>query len=86
MINICPDRTIPEGTGQIAIGNPLSGENILIEPRLIKQNFESEVKKMEEYIESLFMENGGDFTLLQTDIGFVDKIIELFKMRETKWR
>lgn len=80
------DRSIPLGTGQIAISDPLTDEKMLIDPNLIKPYYEQEVKRMEGYITSVFRDNGCDLLLLQTDKPFIGKIIELFKMRQRKWK
>ena len=80
------DREISPGTGQLAIADPGSDETLLIEPNIIKPYYQAEVKKEEEHISSVFMDNGADFLSLLTTENFIGKIIELFKMREEKWR
>lgn len=86
MINDPIERKIPEGQGQMAIEDPLSGKRMLIEPNIIKPFFEVEVKRIEHTIRSVFMDHGADFTLLQTDTDFIGKIIELFQARMAKWK
>ncbi|MBS3135937.1 DUF58 domain-containing protein [Candidatus Woesearchaeota archaeon] len=80
------DRSIPEGMGQLAVADPFSNDTMLVDPNILKPYYEEEVKKNEEYVRSLFMENGSDFIILQTDSDFIGKIIELFRMRQMKWR
>jgi len=80
------DRKIPEGMGQISIADPMSGQSLIVESSSIRPFFEADVKREENHINSVFMDNGSDFLILQTNESFIGKIIELFKMREIKWR
>jgi len=80
------DRTIPEGVGQIAVTDPFSNETMLIDPNVVKPYYEKEVKMHEELIRSVFLDNGAEIAFLQTDEGFIGKIIELFRQRDAKWK
>jgi uncharacterized protein (DUF58 family) len=79
------DRRIPEGMGQIAIGNPLTEDNMLIDPKLIGPFYEQETRRIEEHVRSTFFNEGSDFVLLQTNEDFIGKMIELFRMRQAKY-
>jgi uncharacterized protein (DUF58 family) len=86
MIRDPRDRELPEDVGQVVIEDPYSKNSLLIEPELIKEVYEEEIRKQEERIRYNFMKNRSDFLLLTTDKGFVKPILNLFRERALKWR
>ncbi len=78
------DRKIPKGIGQLAIGDPMSEDRMLVQPNLIKPFYEREAREQEEQIRNVFLNNGADFVDLQTDTEFLGKLIDLFEMRKAK--
>jgi len=86
MIRDPVDRQIPPGMGQIALADPLTNQNILIDPNVIKPYFDKAVKDYEDAMRHVFKDSGSDFIILQTDEPFVGKVIDLFKQRGSRWR
>jgi len=80
------DRSIPLGMGQLAIADPVTGESMIVNPNVVKPYYDAEVKKTEHHISTVFQDNGADFLILQTNEAFGEKIIEMFKMREMRWK
>jgi uncharacterized protein (DUF58 family) len=80
------DRELPKDVGQVVIEDPYSNNSLLIEPELIKEVYEEEIRKQERWIKDIFSRNKSDFLMLITDKGFVKPILTLFKERALKWR
>ena len=80
------DRELPSDVGQVVIEDPYSNKSLLIEPKLIKEVYEEEIKKQEAWIKNSFLKNRSDFLMLTTDKGFVKPILNLFMERTLKWR
>lgn len=80
------DRELPDGVGQVVIEDPYSKQSLLIEPELIREVYEDEMKKQENHVEEIFLKNRSDFLLLPTDQSFIKPILNLFMGRAMKWR
>jgi uncharacterized protein (DUF58 family) len=80
------DRTLPNDVGEIVIQDPKSGKTLLIEPKLIKESYEREVKFQEEKIKKILFKSNIDFIEILTDQQFVKPIMNLFLKRVSKWR
>ena len=80
------DKTLPKESGEIVIGDPHSNETLLIDPKMIKNAYESIIKKQEIEIEKTFHKNSADFVNLSTDKPFIKPILNLFKERAIKWK
>ncbi len=80
------DRKLPEDAGQIVISDPNTGKTLLIEPSLIKEAYEHEVKEQEKKIQKTLSKSNIDLVDIQTDELFVKPIINLFLKRASKWR
>jgi len=80
------DREMPDDVGQVVIEDPYSKQSLLIEPELIKEVYEDEIKKQENWLKNLFIKNHSDFLLLTTDKSFVKPVLTLFWERTLKWR
>lgn len=80
------DRTLPEGSGEIVIADPHSTKTLLIDPKLLKNAYESMIKKQEIEIEKAFHRNEADFLNISTDKPFVKPILNLFKERAIRWK
>jgi uncharacterized protein (DUF58 family) len=79
------DRYLPGDIGEIIVGDSLSGKQLLIDPKEIKQQYEIYVRQQEDYIKSIFIKNDIDFLALETDQDFIPELIKLFKFRERRW-
>lgn len=76
------DRFIPEGTGQILIKDPITGENTYVDTKKIRNEYNQYIKDQESYLESVFKKSKGDYLLLSTDDeNYVIKIIKFFQER-----
>ncbi len=80
------DKTLPEDAGQVVIEDPYSNKSLLIEPKLIKEVYEEEMKKQEKWVKDAFVSNKSDFLSLTTDKSFVKPVVGLFMERTIKWR
>jgi len=80
------DKVLPEDVGQVVIEDPYSNKSLLIEPKLIKEVFEEEIKRQEKWIKDSFLKNKSDFLSLTTDKSFIKPVIGLFKERALKWK
>ncbi len=87
MIRDPRDRTLPEDyVGEILIKDPYSHKRTVVDPSLLKELYEKEVKKQEEEILNTFVDAGADSVLISTDEFFVKPIVRLFKIRALKVR
>ena len=80
------DRIMPEDVGEIVLQDPNTGKTLLIEPGLIKQAYEHDVKEQEIRIKKSLFKIGIDFADVSTDKSFVKPIINLFLKRALRWR
>ncbi len=79
------DRHLPDNVGEIIVGDSLSGKQLLIDPKEIKEQYESYVRQQEDYIKNVFIKNDIDFLALETDVDFIPELVRLFKIRERRW-
>ncbi|MBS3143863.1 DUF58 domain-containing protein [Candidatus Woesearchaeota archaeon] len=86
MIRDPRDKVLPDDVGQVVIEDPYSKQTLLIEPELIKDIYEEEIKKQENEIKELFLKNRSDFISLTTDKSFMKPVLNLFRERSLKWR
>ncbi len=86
MIRDPRDQTLPEDSYQVAIENPHSEEQMVVDPLLIKEKYERLVKEEEEKIKQEFLRAGADFLELNTSKSFIKPLIIFFKIRGEKWR
>lgn len=86
MIRDPRDQTLPEDSYQVAIENPHSGEQMVVDPLLIKEKYERLVKEEEGKIRQEFLKAGADFLELNTGKSFIKPLIVFFKVRSEKWR
>ncbi len=80
------DMTLPEGTGEVAVEDPYSGEILLLDPEKMREEYSKEAINQIERIRTLMKNSGADFLFLETNKEFGKYIIEFFKKREAKWR
>ena len=78
------DRSLPDDAGQVYISNPDGEKKIIIEPRKIREAYETYAKQQEREVKDTFREAKGDFIELITDKPFVESIITFFKGRLKK--
>jgi len=80
------DKEMPEGVGQVLVSDPCSKKEILIDSNIIKKVYEDYARKEEKKMEDMMKNSRCDFVFLNTDELFTKPIVNLFKMREKKWK
>ncbi len=80
------DRTIPSIPGQVLVEDPQTGSRMIIEPKLIAQQYAEETENEIKMLRNIFRESKADFADFYTDRGFVEKLLKLFFERRLKWR
>ena len=78
------DRTLPIGVGQVAIESPFSSKQLLIQPELVKTQYERYVKEEERQVKDKFIQMKADVLTLQTDEPYIKPISRFFKAREAR--
>ncbi len=80
------DKTLPTDTGQVVIEDPYSEQQLIIDPLLVKQDYEKYVHAQEEALKKVFIRYRADFLSLQTDENFIKPIITFFNKRKLRSR
>ena len=80
------DRVMPSDKMEIVLESPDDNRKKIIDPSIIKHEYEAYVKKEEARIAEVFKEAGAEFFILTTDINFVNPLIKFFKRRVRKYR
>ncbi len=75
------DRTLPNVRGELVIENPSTGERMLIDPSLAKNDYEKIVREQEIFIKQTFFNLGVDVLELMTDKPFVSNLATFLKER-----
>jgi len=86
MVRDIRDKELPDDVGQVVIEDPYTKQTLLIEPELIKEVYESEIRNQENEIEKAFLSSKADFLSMTTNKRFTEPIITLFRKRSMKWR
>ena len=77
------DRRLPDINGEFVVENP-AGEQILIEPKLAKRNYEKYSLEQEKFVKEAFKSSEVDFLEISTDKPFVFDLIEFMQRRVKK--
>jgi uncharacterized protein (DUF58 family) len=80
------DNTLEGASGQFVVGDPFSGEDLLVDVDMVKKKYGEMAKLQTQEIEEKFKHVGSDFLMLQTDEEFLHPIIKLLNMRKMRWR
>jgi uncharacterized protein (DUF58 family) len=80
------DRILPKGSHQVLVSDPYSGEQMLMDPNLIREKYEKYVKEEEDRIRRVLLESDIDLLELSTDRPFIAPVMEFFLKRHRKWR
>ena len=86
VVNDPRDLKMPEDSYKVMVADPFSNKQLLIDPKLIKEEYEFYVKQQQEQLRDFFIKQNIDYVELSTEKPFVDPIIELFQHRKRKWR
>jgi len=85
MIRDVRDRALPDDYSEIVLESPEDSRKKIINPAVIKREYESYVKREEARIQEIFSQCGAEFLLLTTDVDFVNPIIKMFRRRMLKY-
>jgi len=80
------DSTLPSDTGQIVVEDPYSRQQLLIDPRLIKKDYEKYAKSQEQEIKNAFTKVNADFLPLSSNEDFIKPIMSFFNARRGRMR
>jgi uncharacterized protein (DUF58 family) len=82
------DEAMPEDyVGQVSVGNPYSGESVVISPDKIAEEYRKHVKAEEDRIDSAFLRSRLDLVKISTAEPFIKPLVEFFLMRRKRaWR
>ena len=80
------DKALPKQKVQIVIADSAGKKTMVIDPSLISQAYEREMREQEKKIHDLFSRAGADFLNIQTDKSYVGPLIKLFRLRALKWK
>ena len=86
MVRDIRDRILPRDVGNVLISDPETGEEKVINPDTIGNEYESFAKAEEEAIRRMFLKSGADIMLLETDKSFINPVLRFFKRRSEQLR
>ena len=80
------DFTMPDEDMLVMLSNPEEDEQVLVNPRDVKQEYEKVVRKKNEELKDKLTEFHVDYVELLTEKSFVNPIMTFFRRRHDKWR
>ena len=80
------DNSLEGASGQFVLGNPYTGDDLLVDVELVKKKYAQFAELQIKEIENVFKHVGADFIMLETDLDFVHPIVKLLNMRKQRWR
>jgi uncharacterized protein (DUF58 family) len=80
------DKTLPDYKGEVVVENPETKEKVVIDPSVVKKDYEKKVKKQEELMRKVFMKSGVDFLELDTSKKFTYLLSEFLMERAEQGR
>ncbi|MBS3099204.1 DUF58 domain-containing protein [Candidatus Pacearchaeota archaeon] len=83
-INDPLDKSLPLFSGEIAIQDPRTGEQMLIDPRVAKATYERIAAEKEALLKSTCSKHNIDYLPLMTNVPFVPTLAEFLKARIKK--
>lgn len=75
------DRTFPDINKEVVIEDPISGERMLVNPKIAKKIYEENAKKQEEAVKNIFDNASIDYLTLGTEEDFSPKLAMFLKNR-----
>lgn len=80
------DKTLPKEPGNIVIEDPYSDEQLIIDPSVIKEKYEQQVKSDQRMLTNYLHEIGSDYLELDTSRSYITPLMAFFKKRARKFR
>ncbi len=78
------DLELPKMQGRFLLKDPYTENNIYIDAKKHREEYKKKNEEELEYMNSVFKQARGDFTLLRTDMEPTDKLIKFFSMRHKR--
>lgn len=78
------DETMPLIKGEVAIEDPATGEQIIVNPAMARKTYEKNAMEQKEMIKEIFMNAGADFLQLNTKEDFPIPLAEFLNERVKK--
>lgn len=75
------DNTLPDFLGEVVLEDPITGQQILINPRVAKGIYESYAQQQEKEVRTACIRNNIDLLEMMTDKHFVPTLSEFLKSR-----
>ncbi len=76
------DMVMPEETGQIFVGDPYSGDTLLIDTKIVKEQYERHMHEQDTILAKTFENLQIDFVFVTTNQPFAKVVYSFFKKRE----
>ena len=80
------DKTLPRIKGELVIENPATKEQMVIDPSVVRKDYEKNVLEQEKILKKGFEENGIDYVELLTNEPIATSLAEFLKERVGKKR
>jgi len=80
------DQTLPADSYKVSLENPHTGSQMVVDPILIKEQYEKLVREEEKKIREEFLRSGADFLELNTAKSFVEPLVAFFIRRSKRWK
>ncbi len=80
------DRTMPEISGEVVIENPATGEQMIIDPKIAKKQYEKNALEQENMVKTLFTNANVDYVSLYTEKPCIPFLADFLKERVAKGR
>ncbi len=80
------DKALPDYKGEVVVEDPESGEKVIIDPSIVKEDYEKFVKEQEELARKVFTKSGVDFLELNTGEKFTFLLSEFLRERAEQGR
>jgi uncharacterized protein (DUF58 family) len=76
------DITLPEINGEVVIESPLTSQQIIVNPKIMKNVYEKYTSEQERVLKQIFEKSGVDYLSLTTDKSFAPPLAMFLKERE----
>lgn len=84
IVNDPLDKTLPNLNREMVVEDPVSGEQLIINPHIAKKEYERKAREHSEMIKRVFEDSGVDYLNLMTDKPFVVDLAQFMAARADK--
>jgi len=78
------DMIMPSEVGQVYVQDPYTGEELLVDTKLVKEDYERHAHEQNQQIMKLLKDQAIDYLFLTTDKPYNKELFKFFKMRELR--